>query len=60
MPVTATTGAPDHHGHPVKLALAIVARLLMLGLTLGMALIPDDTHKFYYWATVLMREHEGP
>jgi len=32
---------------PVKLVLAIVACLLMLGLILGMAFIPDDTHKFY-------------
>ena len=32
---------------PAKLILAIIACLLMLGLILGMAFIPDDTHKFY-------------
>ena len=32
---------------PVKLVLAIVARLLMLGLILGMVFIPDETHNFY-------------
>ena len=32
---------------PAKLLLAIVAALLMLGLILGMAFIPDNTHKFY-------------
>jgi hypothetical protein len=44
---------------PVKLVRAIVACLLMLGLILDMAFIPDDTHKFYYQASALMREHEG-
>jgi hypothetical protein len=32
---------------PAKLILAIIAALLMLGLILGMAFIPDNTHKFY-------------
>jgi hypothetical protein len=32
---------------PAKLFLAIIACLLMLGLILGMALLPDDTHTFY-------------
>lgn len=32
---------------PAKLMLAITACLLMLGLILGLAFIPDDTHKFY-------------
>jgi hypothetical protein len=32
---------------PAKLMLAIIACLIMLGFILGMALIPDDTHKFY-------------
>ena len=30
-----------------KLFLAIIACLLMLGLILGMAFIPDNTHAFY-------------
>ena len=32
---------------PAKFALAIIAALLMLGFILGMAFLPDDTHKFY-------------
>jgi|GEM_PF-3851503 len=32
---------------PFKLLLAVIACLLMLGFILGMALVPDDTHKFY-------------
>lgn len=32
---------------PAKLLLAVIACLLMLGLILGLALLPDDTHKFY-------------
>ncbi|CAN5134457.1 hypothetical protein BH20ACT16_BH20ACT16_01000 [soil metagenome] len=32
---------------PAKFFIAIIACLLMLGLILGMALIPDDTHQFY-------------
>ena len=32
---------------PAKLMLALIACLLMLGLILGMAFIPDNTHKFY-------------
>lgn len=32
---------------PAKLMLAIIAFLIMMGLILGMAFIPDDTHKFY-------------
>jgi hypothetical protein len=32
---------------PLKLFLAVVACLLMLGLILGMAFIPEDTHQFY-------------
>lgn len=32
---------------PLKLFLAVIAALLMLALILGMAFIPDDTHKFY-------------
>lgn len=32
---------------PFKLLLAVIAGLLMLALILGMAFIPDDTHKFY-------------
>ncbi len=32
---------------PAKLFLAVLAMLIMLGIILGMAFIPDDTHKFY-------------
>ncbi len=32
---------------PAKLFLAIIACLLMLAFILGMAFIPDDTHKYY-------------
>jgi len=32
---------------PVKLMLAVIVFLLMLAFILGMAFIPDDTHKFY-------------
>lgn len=31
---------------PLKLLLAVVAAVLMLGLILGMAFIPDNTHDF--------------
>ncbi len=31
---------------PIKFFLAIIACVLMLGLILGMAFIPDDTHDF--------------
>ena len=32
---------------PAKFFIAIVACLLMLAFILGMAILPDDTHKFY-------------
>ncbi|CAA9511731.1 MAG: hypothetical protein AVDCRST_MAG67-2765 [uncultured Solirubrobacteraceae bacterium] len=31
---------------PLKLLLAVVAAVLMLGLILGLAFIPDNTHDF--------------
>ncbi len=32
---------------PAKLVLAIIAFLIMMGIILGLALIPDNTHNFY-------------
>jgi len=32
---------------PAKLFLAIIAFLIMMGIILGLALIPDNTHDFY-------------
>lgn len=32
---------------PFKFLLAVIACLLMLGLILGMAFIPENTHSFY-------------
>lgn len=47
MPVPFYDRSNDHMVTPFKLFLAIIACLLMLGLILGMAFIPDNTHKFY-------------
>ena len=32
---------------PAKLFLAIIVFLIMMGIILGMAFIPDNTHDFY-------------
>jgi len=32
---------------PAKLVLALIAFLIMMGIILGMAFIPDNTHDFY-------------
>jgi hypothetical protein len=47
MPVHIYDRSNVHMVTPLKLFIAIIACLLMLGLIFGMAFIPNDTHKFF-------------
>lgn len=46
MPVNANDRSTYHMVTPAKLTLAIIAFLIMMGLILGMAFLPDNTHDF--------------